>query len=156
MLYYLLDGYNILNQLPRLINYKIKEERRSLINFIEKYSPEGKNGLLIVFDGYGTEKSGYSKIKIVFSRDISADDFIVKFLSRVEKKKQYRVVTDDRELGFRVKSLGSSVLKVKDFILPAWNKKKKPRLRQEEKISPFSKEAELIRKELEELWLKKK
>ena len=153
---FLLDGYNILKKIPQITDYKIKEDRPSFINFISRFHPQGRNKAIIIFDGYGDEQLKYVKIDVLFSKDISADDYIVKMLGRKGEKCYYCVVTDDRQLQFRAKNSEAKVLSVDDFLKPAFKKMKaRGEKNHQEKINEYSKEAQEIKKELERIWLKK-
>jgi len=153
---FLLDGYNILKKMPQITGYKIKEDRVSFINFINRFHPQGRNKVVIIFDGYGNEQPKYVNINVLFSGDISADDYIVKILGRKDKKCYYYVVTDDRQLQFRAKNSQAEVLSVRDFLKPVFKRMEaKGRKMRQEKISEYSKEAQEIKKELERIWLKK-
>lgn len=153
---FLLDGYNILKKIPQITNYKMKEDRSSFVNFISRFHPQGENKAIIIFDGYGDEQLKYVKVDVLFSKDISADDYIVKMLGRKDKKCYYCVVTDDRQLQFRAKNAEAKVLSVRNFLKPAFKRIKAERRKiHQEKISEYSKEAQEIKKELERIWLKK-
>ncbi|HEO63746.1 MAG TPA: hypothetical protein ENN78_00560, partial [Candidatus Omnitrophica bacterium] len=72
---YLLDGYNVLKKIEELTGGAVKENRKSLVNLIVTAKPQGKNDLIIVFDGHGDEACSCGKIKIFFSRNITADEY---------------------------------------------------------------------------------
>ena len=52
-LHYLLDGYNIIKQSPRLGPKRLEDGRAGLIAFIEMRQPQGSrnNMVTVVFDG---------------------------------------------------------------------------------------------------------
>ena len=52
-LHYLLDGYNILKQIPALNDLPLEDGRRGLLRWIETQRPQGSvnNTLTVVFDG---------------------------------------------------------------------------------------------------------
>ncbi|MDP8234036.1 MAG: NYN domain-containing protein [Candidatus Saelkia tenebricola] len=153
---FLLDGYNILKKISQITDYKIKEDRDALVGFIYRFHPQGKNKVVIIFDGYGNEQIKYATINVLFSKDISADDYIVKILEKKDKKNYYCVVSDDRELKSRARNLDAETLSVNDFLSPALRRMKtKVKRVSHEKINEYSKEAREINKELEEKWLKR-
>jgi hypothetical protein len=78
----------------------------------------------------------------------------------VKQKVNCRLVTDDKELAYKVKILGIEVLSVQEFLGGVLRKRrvkaKGYSKELKEKPDPFSLEAEKIRKELERVWLKGK
>ena len=50
-LQYLIDGYNVLKQMPELTGKSLRSGRDGLIRFIRTKKPQGKNEVIIVFDG---------------------------------------------------------------------------------------------------------
>ncbi|MDP8253988.1 MAG: NYN domain-containing protein [Candidatus Kaelpia aquatica] len=155
-MFYLLDGYNILRRMQDLYPGVVGESRESLAGFLSRYKPQGKNGAIVFFDGYGNMSNSYGKIEILFSKDISADEHILEFLKKNQKQKDYYLVTDDRDLGFKARNFDARVISVADFVGTIFKKKRKTREESGDKISPFSSQAYEINKELEDLWLKRK
>lgn len=160
--HYIIDGYNVLKQLPDLERRPLKEGRWGLIRYFEIYRPQGssKNKVTLVFDGKSDvllppqRKLKKINMEIIFSQDETADDKIEKLVSQISNPKQVIVVTDDRELGEKVKIHGVKLLKVKEF---AKEKFPKPdRLSLKAKTTLTIERAEKITKELEEFWLKSK
>ena len=119
-IHYLLDGYNITNQMSALNLEKLEDQRAHLIRFIERYSPQGssKNHVTDVFDGDVNVFGGMSspKAKIVFSQGESADDKIKRIVAQAENTKNIIVVSDDRDIQYAVKAQGAKVVDVKAFL----------------------------------------
>ena len=153
---YILDGYNVLRRMQDLGSSLVGESRESLIDFLSRYKPQGRNSVIVFFDGYGNLTRSYGKIKILFSRDISADEHILAFLKKEQRGNHYYLVTDDRDLGFKARNFDALIVSVTDFIRPVFKKKIKKEKESSDKISPFSSQAYEINKELEDLWLRRK
>ncbi|HOW35699.1 MAG TPA: NYN domain-containing protein [Candidatus Omnitrophota bacterium] len=164
-LQYILDGYNIIKQIPPLKLKKLRDGRDSLVSLIEIYRPQGsiKNSVTIVFDGQ-SGIIGYPNplaVKVLFSSDESADDKIKRIVSESNRKKETIVVTDDRELQFSVRLLGAKILSVADFLAQAKgqggegpaSKGQKPKAWDEKTISKTLEYK--INSEFEKIWLKK-
>lgn len=157
MLYYLIDGYNVIRQMSFLSGKTLRGEREGLIRFIKEKKPQGKNRVAIVFDGQkgvSSPPQQNSEIKVIFTKNISADEKIKKMVEKGDAK-QMVVVSDDKEIKFCVRNLGAKVLSVKEFIekglpnrRPTGKKMISP---QEKKLPSQTKE---ITQELERLWLK--
>ncbi len=158
-LQYILDGYNIIKQIPPLKLKRLQSGREGLLNLIDIYRPQGslKNKVTIVFDGQPEMFGGMNSTvaKVVFSTDGSADDQIRKIVSASTYKKSMIVVTDDRELQFSVRALGAKILKVADFLAQAkpTSIDKNPEREDEKNISKTLEYK--ITDEFEKIWLKK-
>lgn len=155
-LHYILDGYNIIKQLPEHNKKKLHSSRGALISFIEAKHPQGsrKNKVTIVFDGkedvFGEDAS--ASAEIIFTKNESADDKIKRMVERAKNPKEIVVVTDDREIIFFVKYCGARSMKVKEFLSPAGPKTPIKEIDDEKHIP-----AEVqyhINEELKKIWLK--
>ncbi len=160
MLHYIIDGYNVLKQLPHLERRTLKDGRFGLIRYFEICRPQGsiKNKVTIVFDGKSEVNlpSQYelrkTNLEIVFSQDETADDKIKKLIRRIPNPKQVIVVTDDRELQQGVRMYGIKAIPVKEIV------RKKSHQPDEKNVKIKAtlniEEMERITKELEEVWLR--
>lgn len=120
-LHYLLDGYNIIPQIPDLAIQRLEEQRYRFVRMIEVSSPQGslRNEVTVVFDGRPDVIGGMrsSVAKIIFSRGESADNKIKKIVTRSSNKKNIVVVTDDRDIQYSVRAMGAKVIGVQEFLL---------------------------------------
>ncbi|MDP8265767.1 MAG: NYN domain-containing protein [Candidatus Aceula meridiana] len=164
-LHYILDGYNVLNKLPRLIQKSLKDAREGLVQVLEVDRPQGsiKNKVTIVFDGQPGMLSGMktNSVFVIFTENQTADDRIKRIVDNAANPRNIVVVTEDREIQIYVKKLGARVLAVKGFFEKI--KKKQgfqaslKRKRGLGEIQRVSKSAEYkINNELTEAWLKDK
>src|SRR3989338_5991790 len=107
-LHYLLDGYNIIHQIPKLANGTLEEQRQKLIAYIEQLRPQGSpsNQVTIVFDGQPQMMQSLmrSPVKVTFSQNESADDKIKKLVYEAGNKKNIVVVTNDRDIQYAVRA----------------------------------------------------
>ena len=129
-LHFLIDGYNVIKKADFFRDSaSLRNARRVLIGALENRPKTSKNNqTTIVFDGRNgvgpyLEKSK-SQIKIVFSKDRSADEVIKKMVSECPNPKQIVVISDDKELIFSVRSLGAGIMSVNKFLnqIGAWVK----------------------------------
>ncbi|HDN86050.1 MAG: hypothetical protein DRP81_02575 [Candidatus Omnitrophota bacterium] len=153
MLWYIIDGWNLINKLKELKNAPSPCE--ALLFYIKKNNLTGSknNKVTVVFDGRSNfaQYNRGTDFNVVFSGERSADDVIKKEVSRYRNKKQIVVVSDDWDIINYVKSEGAGFLKVKDFL----KKRRKKPIHFYEKV----KEIELslqkeITQELKRIWLK--
>lgn len=117
-LHYILDGYNILKQVSRLTDIKIKDGRLGLIKMLMMSRQLKKQAISLVFDGFDDSQGEKVRqdFKVLFSGSSSADDKIRAMVQHHQSPRQLVVVTDDKEIIFIVKKLGANTLKVADFL----------------------------------------
>ena len=119
-MHYIVDGYNVIKQVTFLTGKKLRTGREGLIKFIERYRPHGskRNDVTLVFDGKAEISSPKvdSEVKVIFSRNESADDKIKRMVERAGNPRSIVVVSDDKQIIFYCRSLGARVLSVKEFL----------------------------------------
>jgi predicted RNA-binding protein with PIN domain len=154
--HYILDGYNILRQVTHLTGVKLRDDREGLLWFLLEKRPSGspRNPVTVVFDGHGdVEKSRVREpLHVVFSNDRSADDVIVAMVGRSKTPRGIVVVSDDREVQFRVKDRGASVMSVSEFLAQAVPKEGKVAKDENDKPDPEGHSGRTITDELEKEW----
>ena len=165
-LHYILDGYNILKQIPAFNDLPLEDGRRALIRWIETARPQGSanNALTVVFDGnpdfFGATPGGATRV--IFSNG-SADDKIKLMVEEDADPRQCVVVSDDKDIVLYARALGSKVMSVVVFTKamrePGSLSKSKSHARGghdgEGKYISLSRQ-EKINKELSGIWLKEK
>ena len=161
-LHYLLDGYNIIKQVPSLVGRPWEDGRASLVKIIETEHPQGSNRVTIIFDGWPgrIDTPNTVSVEVIFSCDASADDRIKKIIAEAANKKSFVVVTDDRDIQYYVRSLGAKVVKVSEFLSQRKSHQDKRYSGQQSddkqtKVIPLTLQ-EKITSELEKIWLGKK
>ncbi len=149
MLQFIIDGYNLVHKIN-----KVKESFfpcQELLAFIyrNKFTGSKNNQVCIVFDGrrpsYDIPDFYY---KVLFSNEKSADDLIVELVKKAKNKKQVLVVTDDRELAYKVKLWGAKVTSVDQFT----SKKERSHEKTTKKDIKYSDQHQ-ITEELRKIWL---
>ena len=111
-LHYLLDGYNILKQMPAFRDLPLEEGRRGLLRWIDHARPQGSvnNQVTVVFDGHPDHfGSGHAQgeIRVIFSDGCSADDKIKRMVEEDADQKNCVVVSDDKDIFLYARSLGA-------------------------------------------------
>jgi predicted RNA-binding protein with PIN domain len=158
---YLLDGYNVMHQMPEPSPAGLEDRRWRLIRFIEQYRPQGsaRNSVTVVFDGALESYGGMASTaaQIIFSQGESADDKIKKLVAQAKNKKSIVVVTDDRDVQYAIRALGAKASGVKAFLLqgngPGQPKPGKVSSALSEKVISKRDESK-ITSEMREIWLK--
>ncbi len=154
MLYYIIDGYNLINSLPFLKNKSsLEEKRHNLVDLISRYRLTGSsnNKTMIVFDGKEEceNKQKVFGFEIIFTEG-SADEFIIRTVENHKNPKIVVVVSDDRQICVKAKRLGAKILSTKDFFTPLFRKKEEKVL---DKFMLKPKQIEMINQELKKIWL---
>jgi len=163
-LHYLLDGYNITNQISTLSSKDPEEQRMGLVRQVEQLRPQGslRNKVTIVFDGQPgfLSQCKSSCADVIFSDGESADEKIKRIVVAAKNKKSIVVVTDDRSIQYAVRSQGAKVSPVKEFLAKRNKASSKEVLKGKKTVASrpkvISKKLEFeINSELGEIWLKK-
>lgn len=128
-MHFILDGYNIIFKMSSLFPGNIKNSRAKLVHYIKTKRPQGsnRNPVTIVFDSSQVviDYPIPPGVEIKFAHNISADDYIVKLIEKSRNPQLITMVTDDRELQFRAKTLDAKSLGVEDFFKA--KKKRQPK-----------------------------
>jgi predicted RNA-binding protein with PIN domain len=102
---YLIDGYNLLHQLPELrrqLEYSLEDSRQGLLIRLSAFASMKSTDVCVVFDGSGEFHSHDVKwrgVRIIFSKPPQkADPLIKKMISDRKKGEELIVVTSDREI----------------------------------------------------------
>lgn len=102
---FIIDGNNLIHKLPHLskIQSKDKEAARSRLAFmIDRYFSGKKVKVYLYFDGFEGERINVSNIKIIYSRQRTADEIIRKQIEKSTKRHLITVISSDRSdiIGF--------------------------------------------------------
>jgi len=104
----MIDGNNLLHSLPSTRRSR-EDVRRAVLETVRHETLE----LTVVFDGPAPAGSPpieiLGRVTIRYSGAATADDVILRLLSKGRRASDWTVVTDDRELGSRVREAGSHV-----------------------------------------------
>ncbi|MCM8765430.1 MAG: NYN domain-containing protein [Candidatus Omnitrophica bacterium] len=157
-LHFIVDGYNLMKQVPHILGRREFRDREDFILFLELERPYGsrRNKVTVVFDG---KEDVYlpkinSEIEIIFSRGETADERIKRMVEKLNKKNLV-VISNDNEIKYFAKIQGVSVMGAEEFLGRIIKRKRYASLPEKEKINPETKEGLEITKELGRIWLKK-
>jgi predicted RNA-binding protein with PIN domain len=162
-LHYLLDGYNILKQIPAFRDLPLEDGRKGLLRWIDQARPQGslKNQVTVVFDGHPDHfgAAPHGDIRIIFSDGCSADDQIKHMVEEDADQKNCVVVSDDKDIFLYARSLGARIMSVRAFTAKNAKGTVPLRLRGQspsgEKYISLSGQ-EKINEEFARIWLKEK
>jgi predicted RNA-binding protein with PIN domain len=109
---YLLDGDNLVGTARRRSGGS--EDRDALISEIAERLRRTRASVVLFFDGAGRSLS-LGHLSVRFAGASSADDAIVREISRSSKPRETTVVTADRELARRARDAGATAMSPADF-----------------------------------------
>jgi predicted RNA-binding protein with PIN domain len=164
---YVIDGYNLIKHsvLADAIRKGVSgrqgtgSEQAALVQIIRASRLTGSenNRVVIVFDGYSPTQVSLAggQFEIVYSCDISADDYILRLVEKAQNPRNVVVVSDDRQVQASSKLRGACVIGVEEFCGKGAAAKKAARQCEQEDMRKLShSDMERVNKELREKWLK--
>ncbi len=131
-----------------------------MLNWIDLTRPQGsvRNSVTVVFDGKDGffSSHGSASVKVIFSKGQSADDLIKEIVERSPLKKNWVVVSNDKEIKLYVRALGAQVLPVKEFVSTGMDKEKKSIKRKSDAVGKYLSLTQQVKinQELEQIWIK--
>ena len=156
-LHFIIDGYNLIKQAPRLDKANLEDSRKALISLLSVYQPQGskRNRVTVVFDGLAGNFSALQpdpSIGIIFTQGESADDKIKRMVEKSDNPRNITVVTNDREIQRFARQNNAQVKTVEEFLEKC--RATGPKGRVDDKIiGPL--EAAEINQEMKKIWLGK-
>jgi len=154
MRHFIIDGYNALFKIKPLVK-KPFQTREGFIHYLRIKKPFGsmRNKVTVVFDGSLNvsfkQKTSNAPIEVIFTRNETADDMIIRMAKNAKYPRAIIVITDDREIKEKVKLYGCATLSVLEFFKDL-TREKKPK--EKDKPEPGSKEGRDITEELKKIW----
>ena len=150
MLWFIIDGYNVIKQHKKLKRLNISEARQQLKAITLRQIAANKATL--VYDGSSLHSTNpireKSLVEEVFSRGESADDYIKRIIKKAENPSQMVIITDDREIQHFAKQYKIKFESVKTFL-----KQKKNTEQKQKPLKP--KDIREINIEIQNIWEEK-
>ncbi len=119
-LYLIIDGYNVINKIPYLVNAQnlsMESARDKLFKTFQEYCDFSLVEGLIVYDGNQSARTVEDgNPAVIFSKSNEcADTIIESLIYNMENKQDARVVTDDRVITNLVTGMGAFTMSVNLF-----------------------------------------
>jgi len=115
---YIIDGNNLIGKIQSLANLQKKDKqasREKLAHLVDRYFINKKIEVILNFDGFANQKINTSKIKLVYSDKISADEKIKKQIEAEKNKRNIVVISSDNNVREFAKVCGCEVILAEDF-----------------------------------------
>ena len=142
--HFIIDGYNLIFSTP-LGKANLEEAREILTMLVLRIGYP----VTVVFDGKEGYTEGLKKPYVVYTKGISADEYIKRWLDSQKDRQGIVVVTKDRAIRSYAKNLGVRLMNPEDFyeIL-----QRRPKRKDLIKGVLTKEEADSINRELKDLW----
>ena len=101
MLNYIIDGNNLIGKIASLMSLQKKDKqasREKLVYILDRYFISKKANVTLHLDGHPAGRVSSSKMKIVYSENLTADEKIKKQISQSKSPRNIIVVTSDSNL----------------------------------------------------------
>ena len=120
----LIDGYNLINQLPDLLKASSKSidfARDRLLAMVEAYCDYNHAEGIIVYDGNQRNQTieGHNPVIIFSKAGESADTVIESLIYKLDDRQKARVVTDDRQVSNMIMGMGGFTVSTALFAIEA-------------------------------------
>ncbi len=114
----IVDGYNVLMQMA-LKEKTLEGKRKRFLSMLNKRHRIFE-GIAVIFDGKAEVDDSYRRenldIRVVYTKDESADDYIKSTIEKSKNPKTIVVATDDRELKDFAKMYDCQLISSQDLI----------------------------------------
>ncbi|MBK7497596.1 MAG: NYN domain-containing protein [Ignavibacteriales bacterium] len=118
MLNYIIDGNNLIGKIASLMSLQKKDKqasREKLVYILDRYFISKKANVTLHLDGHPAGRVSSSKMKIVYSENLTADEKIKKQISQSKSPRNIIVVTSDSNLAQFAKVCSATVVSSDEF-----------------------------------------
>lgn len=118
MLNYIIDGNNLIGKITSLMSLQKKDKqasREKLVYILDRYFISKKANVSLHLDGHPAGRVSSSKMKIVYSENLTADEKIKKQISQSKSPRNIIVVTSDSNLAQFAKVCSTTVVSSDEF-----------------------------------------
>ncbi len=115
---YIIDGNNLIGKIKPLSDVQKKDKqasREKLAHLVDRYFANKKVEVILNFDGFANQKINVSKVKLVYSDNISADQKIKKQVEEEQSKRNIVVISSDNNVREFAKICGCEVILCEAF-----------------------------------------
>ena len=118
MLTYIIDGNNLIGKISSLMNLQKKDKqasREKLVYILDRYFVQKKANVSLHLDGHPGGRINSSKMKIVYSENLTADEKIKKQISQSKTPRSIIVITSDSNLAQFARVCSNTVVSSDEF-----------------------------------------
>lgn len=128
---YLIDGYNFLFRIKGNSFSSLEKNRKALLVLLNEELSSLQLSVSIIFDGSDpiclhARRAIFDSLEVIYTSDVqSADEYLIEMLEQAKHPAHYTIITSDRELSRKCRSLGAKTLTVEAFLHFIQEKQKK-------------------------------
>jgi predicted RNA-binding protein with PIN domain len=118
LLTYIIDGNNLIGKISSLMNLQKKDRqasREKLVYILDRYFIQKKANVTLHLDGHPGGRINSSKMKIIYSENLTADEKIKKQISQSKSPRNLIVVTSDSNIAQFAKVCASNIIPSEKF-----------------------------------------
>ena len=118
MLNYIIDGNNLIGKIPSLMGLQKKDKqasREKLVYILDRYFVDKKVNVTLHLDGHPGERINSSKMRIVYSENLTADEKIKLQISQSKSPRSITIVTSDSNLAQFAKVCSAKIISGEEF-----------------------------------------
>ncbi len=118
LLSYIVDGNNLIGKISSLMNLQKKDKqasREKLVYMLDRYFVQKKANVTLHLDGHPNGRINSSKMKIIYSENLTADEKIKKQISQSKSPRNNIVITSDSNLAQFAKVCSAKVISSEEF-----------------------------------------
>jgi predicted RNA-binding protein with PIN domain len=118
LLTYLIDGNNLIGKISSLMSLQRKDKqgsREKLVYILDRYFVQKKCSIILHLDGHPGGRINSSKMKIIYSENLTADEKIKKQISQSKSPRNIIVITSDSNLAQFAKVCSATVIPSDEF-----------------------------------------
>jgi len=143
-IHYIVDGYNLIFSTP-LGQANLEEAREILTMLVLRIG----HPVTVVFDGREGVTNMRKRQYVVYTKGLSADEYIKKWVEEQKDRQGIVVVTRDRQIQSYVRNMGAKIMEPQEFYNLL---QRRPKRRKLIKGVLTEEEAQDINRELLDLW----
>lgn len=116
---YIIDGNNLIGKIASLMNLQKKDKqasREKLVYILDRYFIQKRASVSLHLDGHQAGSINSSKMKIIYSENLTADEKIKKQISQSKSPRNIIVITSDSNLAQFAKVCSTTVISSEEFV----------------------------------------
>lgn len=119
-MHYYVDAYNLLFRNTHS-EESLQKQRERLIQSLNRQALALNLAMTLVFDAMYQEgplsRGHYHSLEIIYtSQNQTADDYLISLVEQSSQPQTLSIVTSDRRLAFRIRSLGARTVSIEEFL----------------------------------------
>jgi predicted RNA-binding protein with PIN domain len=118
LLNYIIDGNNLIGKISSLMGLQKKDKqasREKLVYILDRYFVDKKVNVTLHLDGHPGERINSSKMRIVYSENLTADEKIKLQISQSKSPRSITIVTSDSNLAQFAKVCSAKIISSEEF-----------------------------------------